>query len=79
MSNADEQAFPVPGLSSLPNGDFIAPIGGLTKRECFAALAMQSFARLVPSCPAVTDEEARWIAQYSVKCADALLAELAKQ
>ena len=35
-------AFPVPGLSNLPNGDFIHPEWGMTLRDYFAAKAMQA-------------------------------------
>lgn len=35
-------AFPVPGLSNLPNGDFIYPEAGMTLRDYFAAKAMQA-------------------------------------
>lgn len=36
------QAFPVPGLSNPPNGDFIYPEAGMTLRDYFAAKAMQA-------------------------------------
>lgn len=46
---------------------------GITKRELFAAMAMQGYiARALPG------EPAYW-ADLAVKCADALLAELAKE
>lgn len=35
-------AFPVPGLSGLPNGDFIHPDAGMTLRDHFAAQALNS-------------------------------------
>lgn len=34
-------AFPEPGLSGLPNGEFIYGQGGMTLRDYFAAKAMQ--------------------------------------
>lgn len=36
MKNADAQAFPVAGLSELPNGEFMLPGAGMTKLEFFA-------------------------------------------
>lgn len=33
-------AFPVPGLSGLPNGEFLYPIAGMTLRDYFAAQAL---------------------------------------
>jgi hypothetical protein len=36
------QAFPVPGLSNLPNGEFIYPTTGMELRDYFAAGAMNS-------------------------------------
>lgn len=47
--------------------------GGLTKRELFAALAMQGFCSTIKSNPAH-----RNIASEAVKAADALIAELNK-
>ena len=47
---------------------------GLTKRELFAAMAMQGFAACV-SCNGTIEAHA----EYAVKWADALLAELAKE
>jgi hypothetical protein len=33
-------AFPTPGLSNLPNGEFIYPMTGMNLRDYFAAKAM---------------------------------------
>ena len=68
MSNAttDLPAFPIPGpLFAI----------GLTKRELFAAMAMQG---LVVDSKAALFECQELVAHAAVKCADALLAELAK-
>lgn len=39
-TDKDAQAFPVAGLASLPNGDFIHPGAGLTARE-YAAIKLR--------------------------------------
>ncbi len=39
--NDGGQAFPVPGLSPLPNNEFIYPMTGMTLRDYFAAKALQ--------------------------------------
>lgn len=69
MSNADEQAFPIPA-----DEDHVRS-RGLTKREYFAAMAMQGLCSL----PAGEKWPSTLIATYAVEQADALLAELAKQ
>lgn len=72
-ANGNEEAFPcyLPPLG--PTGkDIVIP--GLTKRELFAAMAMQGLA---------ADNEMEFcydgLATASVKCADALLAALAEE
>lgn len=37
------QAFPVPGLSGLPNDQFVYGESGMTLRDYFAAKAMQGY------------------------------------
>lgn len=76
MSNADEPAVPVLHLSqNTANGEntMWQSYGGLTKREYFAAMAMQGMMSH-PSC----DAPASAVAADAVEFADALLAELAK-
>lgn len=70
MSNADQPAFPF--VEPHPNG--CQTYGGLTKREQFAAMAMQGFLSRRPSELVTPENTARW----SLAFADALLAELAK-
>jgi hypothetical protein len=69
MSRANEPAYPVPATEHTP------PVYGLTIREYFAAMAMQGLL-------AGADVRERWdphpLANQSVLCADALIAELAK-
>jgi hypothetical protein len=67
VSNATDPVFPVAdwGACQLP---------GMTKREYFAAMAMQGIIAQMPHA-----QEASEIARQSVVCADALLAELAKE
>ena len=60
--NGNEPTFPVP--------EYYRSLG-LTKRELFAAMAMQGYT-------ANTIFHQDNMAQWCVKCADALLAELAK-
>ena len=65
-------AFP-----SWPTG--YEPANGLTKRELFAAMAMQGILMQErPSFSSTTESMANVSAAEAVKCADALLAELAK-
>lgn len=69
MSNAttDLPAFPIPGpLFAI----------GLTKREYVAAMAMQG---ALANPKAVNADDAALVAAVAVECADALLAELAKE
>lgn len=68
MSNGNEMAYPVPATDH----HNIQP--GLTKRELFAAMAMQGL------CAADSgfEEQATQIAEWAVFQADALLAQLAK-
>jgi hypothetical protein len=69
MSRANDSAFPAP---SVPTD---APYFGLTIREHFAGLAMQGLC-----CHTMDGGEPipEVIADWAVKCADALIAELAK-
>jgi len=65
-------AFPVPGLSNLPNGDFIHPEWGMTLRDYFAAKAM---AALIPESFSQDDEHRPdVIADRAYWFADAMLA-----
>lgn len=67
MENGEKGAFAVDGKSMLQTG--------LTKREYFAGLAMQSYVNNLYSSGIRTLEDA---AKRSVQMADALLAELEK-
>lgn len=66
MNNADRSAYPVEGS--------YAQHEGLTKRELFAAMAMQGF----NANNTLFQEDERLTATISVQFADALLAELEK-
>jgi hypothetical protein len=79
MSNGSDQAFPVPGITGLPNDNFLEPTVGLTKRELFAAMAMQGLMRMVAPTRIPHRGNEKYIASAAVACADALLAELGKQ
>lgn len=74
MSNANQPAFPT---SEFYDEKVIGTVGGLTKRELFAAMAMQG-CLADPKIRGDLDLLAPVIAQESVAFADALLAELAK-
>lgn len=77
MSKANESAFPLP-IAVGPQGDVVQPAGrdlGFTKREYFAAMAMQG---ILASFPAQARMDHELIAQAALKAADALLAELEK-
>jgi hypothetical protein len=89
MNNAYTAAFPRPwSWDTSPNGvtmDREEPHDaqtGLTKRELFAAMAMQGFLSMLSTGREVTLKNgftaAEGIAVSAVECADALLAELAK-
>lgn len=67
--NGSELAFPFVETREM-QGESIS--FGLTKREYFAAMAMQGL------CCRVPDGQAKLIAMWSAEQADALLAELAK-
>jgi hypothetical protein len=83
---ADEAAFPRPRIESLPNDaaalTLLPEQWGLTKRELFAAMAMQGW---LAGCSNAYYEftgpasNPGVLARSCVKFADALLAELAKQ
>lgn len=67
-------AYPIPlnpGETYTSHGVF----DGLTKRELFAAMAMQGFA----ADPGITEARPEALAAGAVRWADALLAELAKE
>lgn len=73
MTNPKDPAFPTDGISSAQLG--VAPSGGLTKREFFAAMAMQGFCAVTWTKDYDHDEVASW----SVEAADALIAALNKE
>lgn len=71
MSNANEPAYPNELAS--PTNDGYLSTSGLTKRELFAAMAMQGFLSNKAHATSFAPEED---AQYVIRIADALLAEL---
>ena len=71
--NDNDPAFPIPHFAR-PDGHVDYGFSGLTKRELFAAIAMQGILAN-PDCNAKTYEA---YAVDGVRYADALLAELAK-
>lgn len=67
----DAYRLPYPNETSNPIQNHITSSYGLTKRELFAAMAMQGYITDPNSSP-------NRAAVFAVKCADALLAELNK-
>lgn len=82
MSNANEPAFPVTQTkhnkaSHAPDYFNVHSVGGLTKRELLAAVAMQGM--LASETEASNYGHIGFLAESAVKRADALLAALAKK
>lgn len=82
MSRADDQAFPTIGHNYTRGGVnwSCEPCNGLTKREYFAAMAMQGMRGLVGGYYGAEERKRQFelTAEWAVEQADALLAELAK-
>ena len=78
MSKADEPAFPINGSVGSSDGDFNP---GLTKREYFAAMALQGLSVQAIAGHHNTPEprNVKEKAEHAVMLADALLAELSKE
>lgn len=75
MKNGNEPAFPTDSAAQV--GPQTWHFEGLTKREYFAALAMQGLnARIDHLCPNKGLTMEQTIAKWAVEQADALLAEL---
>ena len=77
MRNADMPAMPV--CFEHENGDITAECYGLTKREHFAAMAMQATLSSNPPMDVEHNEMAAYmevVVEYAAMAADALLAEL---
>ena len=77
MSNAEQSVHP--HTRTVRDGGYMKTITepGLTKRELFAAMAMQGMLSNPAICD-MTSGEASQVALWANQCADALLAELAK-
>ncbi len=73
MENSKKPAYPC--VRTTEDGDIDAIDGGLTKREHFAALAMQSYVNNYYGQRESTQDE---VAKLSVKMADKLLLELSR-
>lgn len=74
MSNANTPAFPLP----LGNENIDPTVAGLTKREYFAAMAMQGMLALGPIQGQI-DASVIGQCKHAVRVADALLVELEKE
>lgn len=68
MTNANDCAYPADSKTQTD--------GGLTKREYFAALAMQGYLSLLADSTIEHPMEPQHLAQKAVQYADALIAEL---
>lgn len=73
MTNGNDPAQPISGSLLSRCGQFNENPFGLTKREYFAAMAMQGLINKI------NVHEYNDLAAYSVKAADALINELNKQ
>lgn len=76
QTSGNEYRLPYPVELNNPVQNFITTSLGLTKRELFAALAMQS---LLKNTELGFDNELEVISQTSVQYADALISELNKE
>lgn len=78
MKNADRPASPFKEVTSMQGGVITRYDNhkGLTKREHFAAMAMQGLVMKDEFC--IEDKTVEIMALWSVKCADALLKELGR-
>lgn len=73
--NTGGPAFPVPGMSGLPNSECIWPEHGMTLRDYFAAKAMQAAVHvLMDKNVATKQEHANAVAKVAYRVADAMLA-----
>lgn len=72
MSNGNDMAFPVLDRTQTPNDTYQL---GLTKREYFAAMAMQAVVANPRFAESVSEQQ---VAAWATHQADALLAELSK-
>lgn len=81
MKNADKPIYPVIKTEEVANTVYISSGGGLTKREYFAAMAMQG--EIASQCAEGfygNDEESMTsVASKAIKAADALLKALDKK
>lgn len=85
IENDTESAFPRQ-ISSYTDREFgttreyvMQPATGLSKREYFAAKAMQGICSSHDECGELIRHGAKWIAKEAVAIADALIAELNKE
>lgn len=73
------QAFPCPGLSGLPNGNFIHPEGGMTMRQYYAGEAMKGLlaagALTQPAMGCVRPYNEREVAEQAFAMADNMTRE----
>lgn len=65
------QAFPVPGLSNLPNDNFIHPFPGMTLRDWFAGQALSAMDIQI----LVAEPAAQYMATSAFIIADKMIAE----
>ena len=76
--NDNDPAFPIPHFAR-PDGHVDYGFSGLTKRELFAAMAMQGLlSNYAACCEAAFQDQRGDFESFAIARADALLAELAK-
>jgi len=77
MDNKNLPAYPTPFLTGQGLPEAMGPFDGLTKREYFAAMAMQGMVTHTGTYGLGNDPGS--MATRAVECADALLVELGKE
>lgn len=76
MKNGDLNAYPQVFVTE--DGDISSISGGLTKREQFAAMALQGMLSNGEMVDIMSEPCAKTCASFAIQCADALLYELDK-
>lgn len=84
MENKNQPAFPHKDIEYHGNDQYAIIRNGLTKREYFTAMAMQSFISLYPPKLTISGEYSNWsniemISELSAKMADSILTQLNKK
>lgn len=76
MTDGTDNAFAMPAVTGFPNGEVMWGAQGLTKRELFAAMAMQGIVANTSMIDDLNDSAVKWAAKRAVQQADALIEAL---